>query len=72
MVVPGRNVTHRRRATLAAAAIFAIGAAFAAEPTSLRADWGIGLAQQGLPWSPGSGRLMSAHDPNLLIVAPPR
>lgn len=63
---------HRRRATLAAAAIFAIGAAFAAEPTARKADWGTEVSQQALPWSPGSGRLMSAHDPNLLIVAPPR
>ncbi len=63
---------RRQRATIAAAAIFAIGAAFAAEPTSLRADWGEGVAQQSLPWSPGSGRLMSANDPDMLLAAPPR
>jgi hypothetical protein len=63
---------HHRKATLAAAAVFAIGAAFAAEPTSLRADWGEGLNQQSQPWSPGTNSLMSAHDPDESIMAPPQ
>ena len=63
---------HHRKATMAAAAVFAIGAAFAAVPTSLRADWGEGLNQQSQPWSPGTNSLMSAHDPDESIMAPPQ
>jgi hypothetical protein len=63
---------HRRRATIAAAAAFAIGAAFAAEPTSLRADWGEGLAPERVLWTPGTDSVMSAHDPNQLLAAPPQ
>jgi hypothetical protein len=63
---------HHRKATMAAAAVFAIGAAFAAEPTSLRADWGEGLNQQSQAWSPGTNSLMSAHDPDESIMAPPQ
>ncbi|HEY2684429.1 MAG TPA: hypothetical protein VGI93_13015 [Steroidobacteraceae bacterium] len=62
----------RRRATIAAAAVFAIGAAFAADPTSLRADWGESSLQHQLPWSPGAGSLMSAHDPAQQVAEPPR
>jgi hypothetical protein len=57
---------------MATAALFAIGAAFAAEPTSLRADWGEGPLQQSQPWSPGTMSLMSAHDPDeAILTAPP-
>ena len=63
---------HRRRATVAAAAIFAIGAAFAAQPTSLRADWGVRLLLERPLWVPGNLRPMSAWDPNDAMPAPPR
>jgi hypothetical protein len=63
---------HRRKVTMATAALFAIGAAFAAEPTSLRADWGEGPVQQSQPWSPGTDSLMSAHDPDESSLAPPQ
>ncbi len=64
---------HHRKATLAAAALFAIGAAFAAEPTSLREDWGEGpLMDTQQPWVPGTNSLMSAHDPDQAIMAPPQ
>jgi hypothetical protein len=62
----------RRRATIAAAAVFAIGAAFAADPTSLRADWGEYSRQHQVPWSPGTGSLMSAHDSRQQLAEPPR
>jgi hypothetical protein len=62
---------HRQKVTIAAAAVFAIGAAFAAEPTSVREDWGEGLIQGSQPWSPGTNSLMSAHDPDESILAPP-
>jgi hypothetical protein len=64
---------HRRRVTVAAAAVFAIGAAFAAQPTSLRADWGRELTQQRMPWIPGTARTMLADDPyGALLTQPPR
>jgi hypothetical protein len=63
---------HRRKVTVAAVAVFAIGVAFAAQPTSLRADWGKGLPRQGSPWVPGSDTLMSAHEPAVSPVSPPR
>jgi hypothetical protein len=63
---------HRRRAAVAAAAVFAIGAAFAAQPTSLRADWGEGLMHQDVLWTPGTDRPMSAGDPNTQAWPAPR
>jgi hypothetical protein len=63
---------YRRKVVLAAAAAFAIGAAFAAQPTSLRADWGEGGLRQGSPWVPGTNAVMSAHEPGMSIPAPPR
>jgi hypothetical protein len=63
---------HRRRATIAAAAVFAVGAAFAAQPTSLRADWGEHLQQEPMLWTPGSLRPMSIRDMNDVMLAPPR
>jgi hypothetical protein len=64
---------HRRKATIAAAALFAIGAAFAAEPTSVREDWGERPIQESQqPWMPGTNSLMSAHDPDQSISTPPQ
>jgi hypothetical protein len=67
-----RKMTHRRRATITATSVFALGAAFAAAPTSHREDWGQCAFERPLPWTPGGGRVMSAHEPNLLLVEPPR
>ncbi len=63
---------HRRKVTVAAAAMFAIGVAFAAQPTSLRADWGQGVPKQASPWVPGTNTLMSAHEPTVSVLTPPR
>jgi hypothetical protein len=63
---------YRRKVTVAAAAVFAIGVAFAAQPTSLRADWGEGVPRQGSLWVPGTNTLMSAHEPNISVLTPPR
>jgi hypothetical protein len=62
---------YRRRVTVAAAALFAFGVAFAAQPTSLRADWSERMLRQGSPWVPGTNALMSAHEP-IISVLPPR
>jgi hypothetical protein len=63
---------YRRKVTVAAAAVFAFGVAFAAQPTSLRADWGESMPRQGSLWVPGTNTLMSAHEPSISILAPPR
>jgi hypothetical protein len=63
---------YRRKVAVTAAAVFAIGAAFAAQPTSLRADWGEGGLRQGPRWVPGTNALMSAHEEAMPILAPPR
>ncbi|HEY4443941.1 MAG TPA: hypothetical protein VGN30_06615 [Steroidobacteraceae bacterium] len=63
---------HRRKVTVAAAAVFAIGIAFAAQPTSLRADWGESAPNPRSPWIPGTNSLISAHEPMASIMPPPR
>jgi hypothetical protein len=63
---------HRRKVTVIVVAVFAIGVAFAAQPTSLRADWGDGKPQLRSPWVPGTNTLMSAHESSLSVLTPPR
>jgi hypothetical protein len=63
---------HRRGVTVVSAAVFAIGAAFAAQPTSLRADWDSGLVHQRAQWNPGAASPMSAYDPNESLLTAPR
>lgn len=63
---------YRRKVTVAAGAVFAIGVAFAAQPTSLRADWDKGAQGQVSPWVPGTNTLMSAHEPIDSVLTPPR
>jgi len=63
---------YRRKVVMTAAAVFAIGAAIAAQPTSPRADRGESESQQRSPWVPGTGTLMSAHEPSISVPTPPR
>jgi hypothetical protein len=63
---------YRRKVMVTAAAVFAIGVAFAAQPTSLRADWGESPSREGTPWVPGTNALMSAHEASISILTPPR
>jgi hypothetical protein len=63
---------YRKKVVAAAGALFAIGVAFAAQPTSPRADWGQGAPRQGSSWVPGTNSLMSAHEPSDSALAPPR
>jgi hypothetical protein len=63
---------YRRKVMVTAAAVFAFGVAFAAQPTSLRADWGGGELRRGSPWVPGTNMLMSAHEPSLSALTPPQ
>jgi hypothetical protein len=63
---------YRRKVVMTAAAAFAIGVAFAAQPTSVRADRRTEEAPQREPWVPGTNMLMSAHEPSVVALAPPR
>jgi hypothetical protein len=63
---------YSRKMIMTAAAAFAIGAAFAAQPTSVRADRPNRVVQQRTPWVPGTNMLMSAHEPSAAPLAPPR
>ncbi len=63
---------YRRKVMMTAAAVFAFGVAFAAQPTSLRADWGPGVLRPGSTWVPGTNALMSAYEPSLSVLTPPR
>jgi hypothetical protein len=63
---------YRRKMIMTAAAAFAIGAAFAAQPISVRADRPGADLQPRAPWVPGTNMLMSAHEPGGTPLAPPR
>jgi hypothetical protein len=63
---------YRRKVMLTAAAVFAIGVAFAAPPTSLRADADAAAPRLGSPWVPGTNALMSSHESGIPVLAPPR
>jgi len=63
---------YRRKVMVAAAAVFAIGVAFAAQPTALRADWGKNAPRQEPLWVPGTNALMSAGELSLSALNPPR
>jgi len=63
---------NRRKVVVTAAAVFAFAAAFAAQPTSLRADWGQVEPRRASPWVPGTNTLMSAHEPSLSALMPPQ
>jgi hypothetical protein len=63
---------YRRKVMVAAAAVFAIGVAFAAQPTSLRAEWSKSALRQEPLWVPGTNTLMSAGEMSLSALNPPR
>jgi hypothetical protein len=63
---------YRRKVMVTAAAVFAIGVAFAAQPTSLRADWDERVPDRASPWAPGTNALMSAGEPSRSGPTPPR
>jgi len=57
---------------LAATAAFAIGVAFAAQPTAEYKDEILARAQPNVPWVPGSNMLMSGHESGVASMPPPR
>jgi hypothetical protein len=62
---------YRGKMMVAAVAVFAIGAAFAA-PTSTRADRLQGELGQRSSWTPGTNGVIAAYETNALLLAPPR
>jgi hypothetical protein len=63
---------YRGKVMVSAVALFAIGAAFAAQPVSVRADRLNGELRQATPWTPGTNSVISAYEPTTLPMAPPR
>jgi hypothetical protein len=63
---------YRRKVLVTTTAVFTIGVAFAAQPTSLRADWGETPSRLRSLWAPGTNALMSAHEQAASILPPPR
>ena len=62
---------NRRKVTIAAAALFAFGVAFAVQPTAeLRGQINEDVLRR-TPWIPGRNMLMSAHEPSAEPLAPP-
>ena len=64
--------TMRRKVMATAAAVFFIGVALAAQPTSVRADRQIAGKQTREPWVPGSSMVIAAHEVIEAPPAPPR
>jgi hypothetical protein len=64
---------YRGKVMALAAAAFAIGGAFAAQPISVRADRHSGdMREVASPWVPGTNGVMSAYEPDTLPFAPPQ
>ena len=63
---------NRKKVIIAAAAAFTIGAAFAAQPVSVRADRDHPRSRDRDLWMPGADMVMSAHEPDDVPLAPPR
>jgi len=54
-----------------AAAVFAIGVAFAAQPTSVRADRGSADVRERMPWTPGTNGVVAVYESSSFAFAPP-
>jgi len=63
---------YRGKVMLSAVAIFAIGAAFGAQPVSTRADRVPEQARRPAHWTPGTNGVMAAYETNAPLLAPPR
>jgi hypothetical protein len=62
---------YRGKVMVAAAAVFAIGAAFAAQPTSVRANLS-GEERQPTLWAPGTNGVMSSYETTAVPLVPPQ
>lgn len=62
---------RRRKMILTAAAAFAFGIAFAAQPTAPREEWSRADSAQRAHWVPGTDSPMSAYESRMTTLAPP-
>ncbi|HMK84313.1 MAG TPA: hypothetical protein VK437_00010 [Steroidobacteraceae bacterium] len=62
----------RGKVIMTTGAVFAIGLAFAAQPTSVRADRLTGELRQPTPWAPGTDGVIAALDTSTYLLTPPR
>ena len=63
---------YRGKVMVTAVAVFAIGAAFAAQPISTRADRLQGEVRRPTFWTPGTNGVIAAYETNVFPLAPPR
>jgi hypothetical protein len=63
---------HRRKVVLVGVAAFGIGAAFAAQPVSVRADRASSELMERPSWVPGTNGVMAVYETSTLPVAPPQ
>ena len=63
---------YRGKVMVTTAAIFAIGAAFAAQPTSTRADRLNDELRRPTLWTPGTDGVMAVYETSAFPLAPPR
>jgi hypothetical protein len=63
---------YRGKVMVTTAAIFAIGAAFAAQPTSTRADRLNDELRRPTLWTPGTNGVMAVYETSAFPLAPPR
>ena len=61
---------HRQKVLWAAAAVFALGVAFAAQPTSLRANGSQDAPRLDALWVPGTNALMAAQERDRVMPPP--
>lgn len=62
---------YRGRVTLAAAALFTIGVAFAAQTTSERAERVGDVSRRAMLWTPGTNGVAAAYEPMAEPMLPP-
>jgi hypothetical protein len=67
-----RKLMYRRKVMVTAVALFAIGAAFTAQPISVRADRHRGEVRELVPWAPGTDGVIAAYESSTFPLAPPR
>ncbi len=63
---------YRGKVMVVAAAVFAIGVAIAAQPTSVRADRTNGEMPRGTPWVPGTNGIIAVYESSTFPLAPPQ
>jgi len=63
---------YRRKVMATTVAVFAIGAAFAAQPTSVREDRRTGNGPQPAHWVPGTNGVIAAYESSMFPMAPPQ